>query len=276
MPPDLLSPFPVGFDLRNAYACALASHIAYQPPELIAGTVIDRWGLPRYRRFDTGLVQGFVAADDRLTLLCFRGTERDFNEWHNNLDTEFTGGPFGGRERVHRGWAGALATALPEIEAKLDSVSRPGSSLFLTGHSLGGALATLAAAQFFHHRRPVHSAYLFGAPRVGCRNFREAYRAHDQGRTFRVVNRHDIVARIPPRLLRYRHVGSLRYLAEDGTLHDDLNFWERLLIYLDPAGRDAKRYIEALADRLPGALDDHRADAYVAKLGALVHPSGPP
>ena len=265
-----LSGFPIGFDKLNAHACSMASHLAYSAPELIAPTVVDEWGFPRYRRLDTGIVQGFVAANDDATLLCFRGTERDFNDWFDNLDTQLVDGPFDSGERAHRGWYSGLTVAMSEIESRIDQLSAPDAPLFITGHSLGAALATLTAAIFFKSSRPVHSVYAFGSPRVGCRNFRDVYKTHDQGRTFRVVNRHDLVARIPPRLLKYRHVGSLRYIDEDGAIHEDLNFWERMLIYLDPAGRDAKTYINALADRLPGALDDHRAEAYVAKLSKAV------
>ena len=77
------------------------------------------------------------------------------------------------------------------------------------------------------------------------------------------------MARIPPRILRYNHVGSLRYLDISGHIHEDVSSWERLLLYLDPSGRSPKQYIKEIADRLPGALDDHAMDNYLIKLSSL-------
>lgn len=253
------------FHARDAHACANASLAAYLAPELAAGSIIDAWGLERYRDL-TGPVRGFVAANDNATIVAFRGSESYYETWAENIDTQLVPGPFDENERTHRGFSSALETALDEIETRIDALAAPDTPLFLTGHSLGAALATLAAARFYCSGRPVHSVYAFGSPRVGDRTFRKVYKEHDRGRTFRVVNRHDIVARIPPRLLRYRHVGRLRYLDAEGDIHDDLNFWQRMLIYLDPAGRDAKAYVNDLVGRLPGAFEDHKVANYVKKL----------
>ncbi len=261
-----LSADATGFTPRNAYACALASHAAYLAPELSGGIAVDEWGMSNFRRSDRRNAQGFVAANGAVTLVAFRGSERYFDDWSENVDTQLVPGPFAERERTHRGFSAGLAAVLEEIESRIDSLGARDAPLFLTGHSLGAALATLAAAHFYTSGRDVHSVYAFGSPRVGCRRFREVYKRHDRGRTFRIVNRHDIVARIPPRLLRYRHVGLLRYLDAEGAIHDDLNFWQRMLLYLDPAGRDPKAYINDLVGRLPGALDDHKVRNYIEKL----------
>lgn len=266
-----LSGIPLGFDLNNAYACALACQQTYLAPELIPGKVIDDWKLPHYRRLDFDNAQGFVAANDDVTLLAFRGTEQEFNDWYYNLDTEFVPGPLDRSERVHRGFFAGLRPALPKIEQIIDTISAPNAPLIITGHSLGGALATLSAASFYRRQRPVHSVYTFGSPRVGDKRFRNEYESDrfDFGRTFRVVNRHDVVTRVPPRLLRYRHVGRLRYLDQEGKMHEDLTFWDRLLLAMDPKGREAKQYVSELIGKLPGAFEDHKVGEYVRKLEAL-------
>ena len=225
--------------------------------------------MDRYRLISSGIAQGFIAANDKVTLIAFRGSERDLDDWDNNIDTGLVPGPFRQGERIHRGFSTGLKTVIDELEERVKKLGKPGAPLMLTGHSLGGALATLLAAKLYASGRAPHSVYTFGSPRVGCRTFRNIYEDRDDERTFRVVNRHDIVARIPPRLLRYRHVGLLRYLDADGELHDDLNFWERMLLYLDPAGRDAKTYVKDLAGRLPGAFDDHKMTSYLAKIEKL-------
>lgn len=48
-------------------------------------------------------------------------------------------------------------------------------SLWLTGHSLGGAMATLAAAWLAERKIPFSGAYTFGQPRVGDDNFQVAF-----------------------------------------------------------------------------------------------------
>src|SRR5262249_58747833 len=91
--------------------------------------------------------------------------------------------------------------------------------VFFTGHSLGAALATLAA-----HRYP-HTAgvYTFGSPRVGNHAFVASFNARMAQRSFRYVNDHDIVAQVPPELLAlpfglYAHVDELPRLNEHGHI----------------------------------------------------------
>jgi hypothetical protein len=263
-----------GFIPGNALACALASQAAYFAPELIPSVVIDQWGFADYRRINSQYIQGFVAASEQFTLVAFRGSEVHVNNWQDNLDAGFVPGPFNEGDRLHRGFAQGLTYILPEIHSRIDAFQRPGTPLFLTGHSLGAALATLTAASFYYEGRPVHSVYGFGSPRVGCRHFRKSYTSRDQERTFRVVNQHDLIARIPPRFLRYRHVGLLRYLDDKCTVHEDPSFWKRLRLYVDPKERDSREYINAIIDRFPGAIDDHRIENYLKKLHAL-HTTSP-
>ncbi|CAN0263726.1 unnamed protein product [Laminaria digitata] len=92
--------------------------------------------------------------------------------------------------------------------------------VFVTGHSLGGALATLATLD--HQRRYPEAKvtmYNFGSPRVGNRAFAKLYDRF-VGDSFRVVNNKDIVARLPRATMRgisldYRHSGRTVMVAED-------------------------------------------------------------
>ncbi len=84
--------------------------------------------------------------------------------------------------------------------------------LFITGHSLGGALAVLAAkilrgAGFF-----IQGVYVFGCPRVGNKRFAETYDCCLGDRTYRFVNEEDVVARVPGWVSGYRHVGTEIFL----------------------------------------------------------------
>lgn len=113
--------------------------------------------------------------------------------------------PQGGK--VHRGFAGALDRVWTQIEGQLDRLDMP---VLFAGHSLGAALATLAAS-----RRPPDTLYTFGSPRVGDADF-----AASMAKTvvYRYVNCCDVVAHLPPAV--YQPVGTLRYIDSNGRLTD--------------------------------------------------------
>ena len=203
-----LSGKTTGFDIQNAYACAFAARIVYISPEQIADEVAKALELNSFRLVESPTIQGFVAAGETATLVTFQGSERDFDDWAGNMKAAFIPGPFGNGERVHRGFGKALNNVFDEVSANIEALANPGAPLFITGHSCGAAFATLLAARLLSTGRDFHSLYTFGSPRVGCRRFRDIYEHLDENRTFRIVNRHDIVARIPPRLMRYRHAAA--------------------------------------------------------------------
>ena len=72
-----------------------------------------------------------------------------------------------------------------------------GYSLYITGHSLGGALAVIATKEL--DRDTLAACYTFGSPRVGNEEFGEEIRAP----IYRIVNAADGVPRVPPSLLTY-------------------------------------------------------------------------
>ncbi|MBT7982503.1 MAG: lipase family protein [Akkermansiaceae bacterium] len=267
-----ISPQSKGFEIQNALACALASKAAYQSPELIGHQIVEEWKVPNFLPFHHSNVRGFIAASDHFTIVSFLGSERDSEIWQENIDASFIEGPFGQGDRVHRGFNIGIADEIKNIESKIADVGNENAPVLLTGHSLGGAIANLAAAYLFIKKHPVHSVYTFGAPRVGCKNFKDIYNKFDCGRSFRIVNRHDIVSRIPPRMLRYKHVGKLYYLNSEGKIHAGVNSWKRLLLYLDPSGKDPKEYVKEIARRFPGAIEDHSMDKYVEKIRTLAIP----
>ncbi|MEE8499583.1 MAG: lipase family protein [Kiloniellales bacterium] len=142
--------------------------------------------------------------------------------------------------RVHRGYREALLDIVQELKRPLYSGRRP---LYFTGHSMGGALATLASTL-----PPGPSAtYSFGAPRVGDRAFARAL-----ANLVRVVHGADIAPRYPLPL-GYRHGGEVWHLSRAGTLTPGLPPGWDLRLPLTPAG-------------LARALLDHRAGEYARKL----------
>lgn len=120
----------------------------------------------------------------------------------------------------------SLRDSVDHALAELTDNFAPEYSFFFTGHSLGGALATLSAADT-QARRGYPDAPLdivmmnFGSPRVGNRAFCRAYNALVPN-SFRIVNGSDLVARMPqtpPRLRGgFRHVGRTVLVEEDGDV----------------------------------------------------------
>jgi len=94
--------------------------------------------------------------------------------------------------------------------------------VWFTGHSLGAALATLAASRY-----QTAGVYTFGSPLVGNQSFAAAFNAvfHDGAgsRSFRYVNDHDVVTQVPPGPLafphgRFTHVDEPRGISRDGNV----------------------------------------------------------
>lgn len=92
----------------------------------------------------------------------------------------------------------------------------PDKNIYVTGHSLGGALAVLNGFDIAAHtQRPV-TVFTFGQPRVGGKKFREAYEELVPD-SYRVVVDGDPVARIPGMLIDYAHVGKLLQFDQEGA-----------------------------------------------------------
>ncbi|WP_437585904.1 lipase family protein [Sorangium sp. So ce1000] len=96
-------------------------------------------------------------------------------------------------------------------------------ALYITGHSLGGALAVIMAAlllgdpQLADFREKLRGVYTYGQPMVGYQDFKDRFE-RDLGKLlFRHVYRNDSIPRLPARTMgRFVHFGSL-YTSEEGV-----------------------------------------------------------
>jgi pimeloyl-ACP methyl ester carboxylesterase len=196
------------------------------------------------------IVKPLDTAASPFAVLVFRGSH-DPRDWKTNFNSRpVEWSPYPGR--VHAGFRDALECVVEEIDSVLGTLPGPA---FYTGHSLGAALATLAAA-----RKPPRAVYAFGSPRVGNSEFHASLAPT---KVYRVVNSRDIVAIAPPPELGFGHCGELRYLTREGGIlvdptedHVDQHRpfrleWQRLL-------------------RAPEELADHAPINYVTRLRALV------
>jgi len=216
----------------NATSMALASALAYEPGAEAEKQALA-WGFPKFnflqgtrRISDT---QAYITGNDKLIILAFRGTEQKIQDWATDLNFIKTEGPLG---NVHEGFNSAFNSVIVSLTKSLFEFRDNQQPIWVTGHSLGAALATLAVAAFTEFGLEVSGLYTFGSPRVGDQRFEEALRAKMGDRIFRVVNRNDIVPRVPPSLAGYKHVGEVVLFDEKGMLKQEPNAWEQLKVQI--------------------------------------------
>ncbi len=160
------------------------------------------------RPYDDGNTQAYLAEGVDMKALVFRGSD-DLGAWMTNLRAQPS--RWAGEGRVHSGFSGALEKAYPAIEPLLKA--GPGKPLLVCGHSLGGALALLAAL-----RVGKAEVYTFGSPRVGNQAFAEAVDRMPGITLRRYVNFRDPVCLLPPSLPDYRHCGTAYYIDKNGSV----------------------------------------------------------
>ncbi len=167
-----------------------ASEGFHHPGQASRNDILAAVGLVERRFFNGPTVQGALVTtaetgECAYAALVFRGTIGRLASWLGNLDMALAPWPRGGR--VHRGFRTMLMELWDEVSTALEAVRVP---LFYTGHSLGGALATLAASL-----RPPQAVYTFGAPRIGDAAFAETLAGMP---IYHVCNPKDIVTVLPP------------------------------------------------------------------------------
>ncbi|RUO45811.1 lipase [Pseudidiomarina aquimaris] len=140
--------------------------------------------------FDSNGSQAILIRTSRFLVLSFRGTEatswRDIkSDAYAVLKSCETGG------KVHSGFDAAFNVIERDIINALEKF--PNLPLFITGHSLGGALATIAAKRLTHKGGNA-ACYTFGSPRVADDHWLMTMKTP----IYRVVNASDSVTMVPP------------------------------------------------------------------------------
>ena len=236
---------------REAW-CAEFARLAYCADREVVESSLGRIGFSLIDAFECHGTAGLVARGPAFSVLCFRGSD-NVRSWITNLDA--LPAPWRGGGEVHRGFAAALDVVWPAVAAALRQAAAP---LVMTGHSLGAALATLAASL-----HPDAGLVTFGSPRVGDAAFGAAIE-HRPAESRRYVNNRDLVCRLPSARLGYRHVGTPYLIDADGRVlqrtPEDEGFAALLSSALE-AGQLAGPH-----GMLPRELTDHSPINYVAAL----------
>ncbi|KAI9699279.1 MAG: hypothetical protein M1836_002889 [Candelina mexicana] len=141
---------------------------------------------------------GFIAVDDTngLIVLAFRGSS-EWKNWVSDLQTTMVPFAFGANlAQVHMGFLEAWKESEDGIVSSLAKAVKQYEDyqVVITGHSLGGAVATLAAVDI---RKNVSAElYTFGAPKVGNSPFADLVEA-SPAKSYRITNIGDPVTRLP-------------------------------------------------------------------------------
>ncbi len=177
-------------------------------------TTLSEWGLPKVSHFRNGSLYACVASDDRTVLIAFRGTD-DSKDWLVNADAT----PQPVRHGIiHRGFYQGMKTLYPEMVAAAADHGVEKKHLWVTGHSLGGALAVAFAYESLAEGRGTPAGVVtFGQPMVADTALGSYVSDRLGGNYVRFVNERDVVTRVPP---GYVHFGKLIWF-HDGKLELD-------------------------------------------------------
>jgi hypothetical protein len=225
-------------DLTNAYLLSLASDLVYPGGIGVKNTptnprdfqkkfrdTFGRYGMKELKFLDNKRTSTelMVMSNDKVVVVSFRGTETDnarelfLDGLKTDADLKLKGQDRLGKGiKIHEGFWIALDSVYADL---VREITRQGGfkskKLFLTGHSLGGALATLCGLRLFKDGNGKATVYTYGCPRVGNEAFRKAYSSVP---LYRWVNRNDIVPMVPPEVIGYRHVGTLNNITTNGGI----------------------------------------------------------
>ncbi len=237
------------FDLGIARAMAWACQLAYETDEAAkVADIAGAWGItiPPGGIISEEIVtplpkastQAIVGDRADAIIIAFAGTDPlVVADWISDFDIAITA------SGTAKGFAVAAQAAAAKIDAVLATLP-PDKPIFVTGHSLGGALAVLDAQRIGPGR--VRAVYTFGMPRTGSPEFAARYDQALGTRTYRLVHGNDLVPTVAPAKFGFRHVGRHLHCARQAK------FDARSLSAV--AGSDEPQFVSGVANDLKDLL----------------------
>jgi pimeloyl-ACP methyl ester carboxylesterase len=184
----------------------------------VSGTPLDVRFLQTGHRGSTTISSFILTVGDDDAVIAFRGTDSDEQLLVTGADSQecrpsWLNDEFPGS--LHRGFSEAFECIWPDLR---DWVGEGGAQrrIWLTGHSLGGALASVAALRLLCELEiSCHCVFTFGSPRVFSTTLSQRYTESlaktlqpSEARHFRVYTRGDPVPGLPPRKVLITALGS--------------------------------------------------------------------
>ncbi|WP_169545026.1 lipase family protein [Sneathiella aquimaris] len=182
----------------------------------------------QYKQIRANCLRGWIGHKEGKTVVAIRGTvfpKNGRSTLEENLLTDLV--HWCGPGKVHEGFYRLLWRLLRPIKQHLIV----GNRLYFTGHSMGAALAVLAASVIGADR-----VFVFGCPRIGDQEF-----AQEINRTLRVTryeNRCDLVTRLPIK-------GALKHPSGRTGLYKPVG----RVVKMSAFGHSMKAYINGLQMR---------------------------
>lgn len=163
-------------------------------------------------------VTGFLAVDEtnRLIVLGIRGSHSTAN-WKINFNFPRGRTDLCDKCRIHRGywkaWLGFRDTVRPQVLLLMKDY--PDYRFAITGHSLGGALGTIAAGDLRKMNDDLArrtELYSFGSPRLASYHA-AVFLSEQSPMSYRITNRKDPVPRLPPWIFGFGHTSPEYYIT---------------------------------------------------------------
>ena len=153
---------------------------------------LDFLNLKLVETFDSNGTQAILIENEQYIFLGFRGTEAtSIKDIKSDVNATTMACDSGGK--IHSGFSDAFDQVSIDIQSTINQDQFKTKPLFITGHSLGGALATIAAKKLTH-KGGIAACYTFGSPRVG----NIEWTTNIKTPIYRVVNAIDPVTMLPP------------------------------------------------------------------------------
>jgi len=193
---------PTEFDYceNNAWWLSEISMLAYDTPFFVEQAMTSA-GFRHVGSLKKQSHSCFIFEQDDFIIIAFRGTQLHGRNGISDYltDIQVRQHSLSNGIQVHRGFYKAFQEVFPGsgmLEEIITGLS-PDKPIWITGHSMGGALALLTANSI--KDRPV-LVYTFGSPKVGNKCFVDSltFRHH------RIVNQGDPVPTLPPNI----HIGK--------------------------------------------------------------------
>lgn len=199
-------------DVRNALILARVCELAYYNEPEGPARFRSELGMTA-QLISANNTQVYIAETDESIVVAFRGSEAPttldgFKDWlltnannylilpEGRAGTDFVAAGVGAR--FHKGFLEALEMIwepmLSRVNYAIKAKDRP---VWVTGHSLGGALALLAAWRLQRSFVSIHEIVTFGAPMIGNDVAAKAFEQEFSGKIYRFVDLEDVVPHLP-------------------------------------------------------------------------------